>query len=197
MATVDQIQASDPAKAPVRDTFRLTLTINGTAYRVLGGITSPDAFAAFGAVRAFGLGNDRMEEWHHVAQTLTGNVYNCPAFQDNATCKHVRTLVAAGLLDADPATAQPRMDPGPDATLAEKADREANAYRAWGTPVGDLFARTFEELATKIRMTQATTPDEYEGRIEVLDAGIREQWEARGYEEGRRSAYRCGENAVD
>jgi hypothetical protein len=193
MATVDQIQASDPARAPVRDTFRLTLTINSTAYCV----RPASGTAAFAAIKAFGLGNDRLEEWHHVAQTLTGNVCHCPAFQDNATCKHVRVLVAAGLLDADPATSRPRMDPGPDATLAENADREADAYRALGTSVGDLFARTFEELAVKIRMTQATTPDEYEGRIEVLDAGIREQWEARGYEQGRRSAYRCDENAVD
>jgi hypothetical protein len=54
-----------------------------------------------------------------------------------------------------------------------------------------------EELALKIRLTHATTPDEYEARIEVLDDGIREQWEARGYEEGRRAGCRCGENFPD
>ena len=193
MITVDQIPAREQAKAPASDTFRLTLTINGTAYRVRPASGSP----AFAAVKAFGVGNATKDEFCFVAQTLTGNVCNCPAFLDNATCKHVRALVAAGVLDADPGTSHAHVNRSPDATLAEKAEHEADAYRALGTAEGNLFARMFEELALKIRMTRATTPDEYEGRIQVLDADIREKWEARGYEEGRRVGCRCGENPID
>jgi hypothetical protein len=57
-----------------------------------------------------------------------------------------------------------------------------------------------DELALKIRMTDATTPEEYEGRIEVLDDGIREQWEDHGYEAGLQAARnecRCGKALYD
>jgi hypothetical protein len=82
------------------------------------------------------------------------------------------------------------LDPAPaDATLdlAELVDRQAASYRAWSTEAGEMIARALDELALKIRMVDATTPAEYRARIEVLDAGIREQYEAIGFENGRAS----------
>lgn len=82
-------------------------------------------------------------------------------------------------------------------TFPELIDQEAMSYRAWGTPVGDFLASKMDELAQLVRWTHATTPDEHDARMAVWDAEIREQWEARGYEEGRRSACRCGESFPD
>jgi hypothetical protein len=70
-------------------------------------------------------------------------------------------------------------------TLAELTDRQAAFYRGWGNATGEMFARALEELAVKIRMTDSTTPEELEGRVEVLDRDIREQWESRGYEDAK------------
>lgn len=193
MAHANRISARDQVTANGGDGFRMTFTINGTAYRVRRATVTDGE----GIVKAFGLANDKLEDWCYVAQRLTGNTCNCAAFRDNATCQHVRAMVAVGLLDDGIRPNHTLPESSPDATLADKADREASAYRALGTPEGDLFARSMDELALKIRMTQATTPDEYEGRIEVLDGDIRERWEARGYEEGRRSGCHCGENTVD
>jgi hypothetical protein len=76
---------------------------------------------------------------------------------------------------------------GPRLTLPQMIDREARGYLAWGTPVGDFLARKLDELSQLVRWTQATTPDEHDARMDVWDAEIRDQWEARGYEEGQRS----------
>jgi hypothetical protein len=79
--------------------------------------------------------------------------------------------------------------------LAELADQEAAAYRAWENPVGELFGRRMDELAVRIRMTDATTPEEYDARIEVYEDDIRAQWESRGYDAGlevARGRCRCG-----
>ena len=51
---------------------------------------------------------------------------------------------------------------------------------------------TLGELAMKVRFTRATTPDEYRSRIEVLDADIREQHQAIGYEDGKAAGHREG-----
>lgn len=198
MATVDSVPACAHPKStsPRRNVCRLALEINGTAYRV----QPCTGKAPFAAVKAFWLRKAVGGRVYLVAQTLTGHVCNCPAFtcwDGPKTCKHVRALVAAGLLDADVRQQRPRLAAPSSATLAEHADHEANAYQAIGGPVATLFAQTMAELALKIRLTQATTPDEYEARIEVLDDGIREQWEARGYEEGRRAVCRCGEHFPD
>jgi hypothetical protein len=66
---------------------------------------------------------------------------------------------------------QPRLEANSDATLAELAHNEANAYRAMGTPVAKLSADTMDALALKITMTQATTPEEYD----ALETDVREQ----------------------
>jgi hypothetical protein len=50
-----------------------------------------------------------------------------------------------------------------------------------------MIARCLDELALKIRMTDATTPAEFEARIEVLDADARASWEAIGFEQGKAS----------
>jgi hypothetical protein len=83
--------------------------------------------------------------------------------------------------DDRPAVAWPRF------TLPELADQEALAYHAWRNPAGDLFARTMEELAQKIRFTGASTPADYWDRIEVMDAAVRQQWEQVGFDEGFRA----------
>lgn len=60
---------------------------------------------------------------------------------------------------------------GPQFTLAELVEQEGLAYAAWGTNLGRLLSETMTELARKIRLTGATTVDEYEARIELM-----EQW---------------------
>jgi hypothetical protein len=78
---------------------------------------------------------------------------------------------------------------GPRFTFPELVEQEALGYRAWGNEVGDFLARQMEELAQLIRCTHATTPDEYESRKAAWDAEVRDAWEARGFEAGRR----CGD----
>jgi hypothetical protein len=51
------------------------------------------------------------------------------------------------------------------------------AYRAWGNSARNLFAHTMEPLALKIRMTDATTPDNLDARIE--------SWTTRSASSGR------------
>jgi hypothetical protein len=85
---------------------------------------------------------------------------------------------------------RPEDEPPGRFTFAEQIDQEAMSYRAWGSPVGDFLARVMETTAQLVRWTRATTPQEHEDRMEVWDAVIRERWEARGFEEGRRQC-RC------
>lgn len=201
MAIVDpkpdcaQSKPRDPVRPP-HGKCRLTLRIDGTAYHV-GPHRSHRPFAS---VKAFWLrkASDGVE--CIVGQTLTGMTCTCPAFQmwqGPPTCKHVRALVAAGLLDSEAPPPQIRLYAPKEPTLAEMTQHEADSYRTLGTPEGMLFARTLDELALKIRMTAATTPDDYEARIEILDADVRQRWQAIGYEEGRHAGCRCGENARD
>jgi hypothetical protein len=79
---------------------------------------------------------------------------------------------------------------GQPLTFAEVVDHEAMAYRAWGTPAGDFLARQMERLAQLVRWTGATTPEEHEGRMEVWDEEVREQWYDRGYHDGREAGRR-------
>jgi hypothetical protein len=79
---------------------------------------------------------------------------------------------------------------GQPMTLAEFVDHEAMAYRAWGTPAGEFLARQMERLAQLIRWTGATTPEEYESRMEIWDEEIREQWYERGYHDGQEAGRR-------
>jgi hypothetical protein len=48
-----------------------------------------------------------------------------------------------------------------------------------------MFARAMDELALRVRLTDASTPAEFEARAEVLDADARAGREAIEYEEGK------------
>jgi hypothetical protein len=67
-------------------------------------------------------------------------------------------------------------------TLLELVARQAEFYRQWETEVGDLLARTLEDLGQKIRFTQAETPSDYEARLEILEQDARQDSEARRHE---------------
>jgi len=100
MATVDSVCACEQPtiKNPPRNVCRVTLEINGTAYRV----QPCRGRAPFAAIKAFWLRKSIGGRVLVVAQTLTGHVCNCPQFtlwNGPPTCKHVRALVAAGMLD--------------------------------------------------------------------------------------------------
>ncbi len=79
---------------------------------------------------------------------------------------------------------------GQTTSLAEVIDHEARSYRAWGTPAGDFLARQLERLGQLVRWTGATTPKEYEARMEFWDEELREQWYDQGFEEGRQAGRR-------
>jgi hypothetical protein len=74
-------------------------------------------------------------------------------------------------------------------TLAELADHEALAYRAWGTPDGDFLARQMERLAQLIRLTEAETPGDFEDRLEVYECDLRAREYDRGFEDGMSRSY--------
>jgi hypothetical protein len=91
------------------------------------------------------------------------------------------------------AEARGHLDLSATLSLAELVEHQAAFYRSWPSEAGEMIARELDALALKVRMTDATTPAEFEARIEVLDADIRAGWEARGYdrameESGERSA---------
>jgi hypothetical protein len=84
---------------PAHGTCRLTLMINGTSY-VVRPIQADDS----AALKAFRLKKpDRTV--YDVAQTTHGLVCDCPDFVfhhdglDPAGCKHIKALVACGVLD--------------------------------------------------------------------------------------------------
>jgi hypothetical protein len=84
---------------------------------------------------------------------------------------------------------------GQPLTLVEIVEHEATGYRAWGTPEGDFLARQFERLSQLIRLTSATTPEQFEERLEVLEADARAHRFQLGYgaglEDGRQEFGRC------
>jgi hypothetical protein len=93
---------------------------------------------------------------------------------------------AEGMADYRDATAEmaarEHLDASETMTLAELVDRQAAFFESWGNPAGRMLAAAMAELAIKVRLTDATTPAELEARLEVLDADIRSDWEARGYD---------------
>jgi hypothetical protein len=90
--------------------------------------------------------------------------------------------------DSGPANGQPL-------TLVELVEHEARGYRAWGTSEGDFLGRQLERLAQLVRFTGATTPEEFDERLEVLEADAREHRYQLGYgdglEDGRQEFGRC------
>jgi hypothetical protein len=81
-------------------------------------------------------------------------------------------------------TARELLDASKLLTLAELAEHQAAFYRSWGHGAGDLFARTMEELAQKVRYVNATTPADFEARADAIDAEGREHHETVGYQAG-------------
>jgi hypothetical protein len=51
-----------------------------------------------------------------------------------------------------------------------------------------MIAWTLDGLALKIRLTDASTPEEFDAREGVLDDEAREQWESVGFENGQAQA---------
>jgi|GEM_PF-5514567 len=196
MTIVEQVRGcaqSNPTH-PVRNSCQLTIQANGTSYFV----TPQRSESHTAATVAYSLQSANEETAYVVAQRLVSLTCTCSGFQawqGPPTCKHIRALLLAGLLSGDylPLTCP---DGEEKASLDGIVQREADTFRALDTPASLLIARTLDELATKIRMTQAKTPDEYDARIEILDAGIREQWEAIGYEAGRHAECRGGKPFV-
>lgn len=94
------VQTSRRPARPTHGTCRLTLTVNGTAYRV-----RPIPADAFAALQAF-----RLKKFdgttYDVALTVHGLTCDCPDFAfhrdgiDPAGCKHIKAMVACGLLGA-------------------------------------------------------------------------------------------------
>jgi hypothetical protein len=86
-----------PAR-PAHGTCRLTLTINGTAYSL-----RPNPADSFAALKAFRL-RKADGTVYDVAETVHGLECDCPDFvfhrdgTDPDGCKHVKALVACGLL---------------------------------------------------------------------------------------------------
>jgi hypothetical protein len=69
------------------------------------------------------------------------------------------------------------------------------AYRACRKPIGDFFASQMERLAQLVRFMAAKTSQDFDDRLEVLEADAHEQYFDVGYveglEAGRREAGRC------
>jgi hypothetical protein len=53
-----------------------------------------------------------------------------------------------------------------------------------------MFATAMTELLVKFRLTDATTPSEYAARVEIIEADVRQQWEAIGFENGKAAGLR-------
>lgn len=92
--------AREPRKPAPPDVCRLSLIIRGTAYSVRG-----IPAAAFGATaRGYRIRNRENGRAYDLAETVHGPTCDCPDYTfrregiDPAGCKHVRALVALGLL---------------------------------------------------------------------------------------------------
>jgi hypothetical protein len=81
-------------------------------------------------------------------------------------------------------TAREHLDRSGVLSLPELVEHQAAFYRSWPTAAGEIIARHLEGLALKIRMTDATTPEEFDAREGVLDDEVRQQRETIGYEAG-------------
>jgi hypothetical protein len=79
---------------------------------------------------------------------------------------------------------------GQPMTLVEIVEHEAMGYRAWHNPEGDFLASQMERLAQLIRWTGATTPEDYEDRMEIYDRELRDRYYDRGYHNGLEEAKR-------
>jgi hypothetical protein len=93
--------------------------------------------------------------------------------------------------DAAWATATFNQAEPPPASFAEAVAREAASYRRQGTPTAAFIAMHLERLGQLVSWTGAATPTEYEERIEIWEADIRQRWFDRGFNEGVEAARRA------
>jgi hypothetical protein len=77
---------------------------------------------------------------------------------------------------------------GQPVTLVEQIDHEALAYRELGDSFSQFIASHLERLAQLVLWTDAKTPEEHEGRMEVWDDEIRDKFYDRGFEDGLQTA---------
>jgi hypothetical protein len=68
--------------------------------------------------------------------------------------------------------------------LADAVAAEARKHRRLDTPLHDMIADELLSLAHNVRRVQATTPIEYEARMEILDRDAIAEAEERGYDAG-------------
>jgi hypothetical protein len=71
---------------------------------------------------------------------------------------------------------------------AELVDHQVAFFRSWPIAAGAMIARHLEALAGKIRLTDSTTPEEFEARSDEADRQARQQWEDIGCEQGKAAA---------
>ena len=162
---------------------RLTLFIGGKAYNVQPLDGDDVAIMKAFRLRKFD-GTD-----YDIAQTAEGISCDCPDFTfrreaiDPSGCKHIKALIACGLIDPGQAKAQtvppaeaptpapqapaaPGHEPGNMATevvpangqpttLLEIVEHEAMGYKAWGTPAGRFLADQLGRIAQLLRWSGA------------------------------------------
>jgi hypothetical protein len=103
-------------------------------------------------------------------------------------------------LDTDPAEAaemfaemdaRQHLDLSECLTLDQLIERQIEFYEGWQNEAGKWFALHMTELLIKYRGAGSpATPAEAMARIEVLEADVRQQWEAIGFENGKAAGLR-------
>jgi hypothetical protein len=191
---------------------RLTLFISGKAYNV-----HPLDGDDVALMKAFRLRKFDGTEYD-IAQTAQDISCDCPDFTfrreaiDPSGCKHIKALVACGLIDpgqaktltvpqaeaptpAPRAQAAPVQQPGNQATevvpangqpttLLEIVEHEAMGYKAWGTPAGRFLADQLGRIAQLLGWSGARTPEDHEDRMELYDRELRDRHYDQGYQDG-------------
>jgi hypothetical protein len=132
----------------------------------------------------------------------TGNPDVEPTFVDEILAAGLKAAAEADTLPEEPTaddlaelnewaaetTAREHLDRSATLGLAELVDHQVTFFRSWSTAAGEMIARHLEALALKIRLCDASTPEDYADRAEVLDAEARQQWEDIGFEQGKAAA---------
>lgn len=81
---------------------------------------------------------------------------------------------AAYLEDRAVLAAREHLDLSRTLTMREMVARQRDFYAEWDSDLGPLIARYLDNLVADIDATSATTPQELEGRLEVLDRDLSE-----------------------
>jgi hypothetical protein len=87
--------------------------------------------------------------------------------------------------------AQRHLDRSDRLTLDDLIEHQIRFCEGWQNEAGKWFALHMTELLIKYPGAGSpTTPAEAMARIEILEQDVRQQWEARGYEEGKAAGLR-------